>query len=236
MLLKRMLEQNKSIIQAYCQHPFNQQLYNGTLPQKAFMWFLKQDAVYLKNYANVLQKIAQRFAFEGKSKEKELFLHFKKKIIAAEQNVNSKYIQKSTPSFFPRFEPVSPEIMGYINHLNQTVDKGTTIEATAACYPCFYLYAELGKQNKGRYPQNHYSNWTASYSSSKFLDSTAHMTDVLTELSRTIPEEEQQSVIDIFTVSAMFELKFCQAAFDTIAQPIISKPELDPTPRRFNQA
>ncbi len=208
-----MLDENKSIIDQYCQHPFNQQLYNGTLPKEPFRWFLQQDAFYLKAYALVLEKISKRLAPEHPDFEKT-FLRFKEETIAAEQYVNSTYLPTPTLPFFATHPKIAPEIKNYIDHLQTTAEKGTINEAIVACYPCFYLYAELGKKNKGKYPENDYSAWTAFYSDETFLESTTLITDILIKLTESISEKEQQRLIEIFKQSATFEVGFCSAAIN----------------------
>ena len=83
-LFERMLEENQPLINAYCDHPFNKKLYEGTLPQEQFLWFLQEDAKYLKIYARVLLKISQCLK-DSNEKVAELFERFKNETIGAEQ-------------------------------------------------------------------------------------------------------------------------------------------------------
>jgi thiaminase len=213
-MLQHMLDENKAIIDQYCQHPFNRQLYDGTLPNAPFMWFLQQDAIYLKAYASVLETISKRLAPEHPDFA-AIFLQFKKETIEAEQYVNSEYLQKSALPFFATSPKIiAPAIKNYIDHLQATAEKGTINEAIVACYPCFYLYAELGKQNKGKYPSNKYSAWTDFYSDENFLKSTTRITDILDELTAAISEKERQQLIEVFKRSATFEVGFCNAAVE----------------------
>lgn len=212
-MFQHMLEQNKPIIDQYCQHPFNQQLYDGTLPKAPFMWFLQQDAIYLKAYASVLEKISKRLALEYPDFAKT-FLRFKEETIAAEQYVNSTYLPTTPLPFFATPPKIAPEIKSYIDHLQTTAETGTIKEAIVACYPCFYLYAELGKQNKDKYPENNYSAWTAFYSDKTFLESTELITNILIKLTESVSEKEQQQLIEIFKRSATFEVGFCNAAVE----------------------
>ncbi len=51
------------------EHPFNIGLRRGTLPQILFAKFLEQDALYLRDFSIVLNKIAGRVLLEKQKEE-----------------------------------------------------------------------------------------------------------------------------------------------------------------------
>lgn len=213
-MFERLLSENKSTIDTYCQHPFNQQLYEGTLPRNAFMWFLRQDATYLRAYAAVLEKISQRLESEN-NEFAPLFKRFQEETIQAEVGINQAYFPRSFLSFFSHQEATAPVIAAYIKHLTDTVNTGTIAEAITACYPCFLLYFELGKQNKNRFPDNEYSTWTTFYSDPTFVESTQLITAALKQLLEPISDPvSQQRIVEVFSKSASFEVAFCHAALE----------------------
>lgn len=214
-MFERMLSENKSTIDAYCQHQFNQQLYDGSLPSDTFMWFLRQDAKYLRAYAMVLQTISQRVRSEvGDNELAELFKRFQNETIQAEAAINNAYLTKSPLPFFSRAEETTPVIAGYIKHLTDTANTGTIAEAITACYPCFLLYFKLGEQNKDRFSNNEYTSWTAFYSDPTFVQSTELITAALRKLIDPISDSVlQQGIMNAFHKSADFEVAFCDAAF-----------------------
>ena len=214
-MFERLLSENKSTIEAYCQHRFNQQLYDGSLPREAFMWFLRQDATYLRAYAKVLEKISQRLESEN-SQFAELFKRFQKETIQAELGINQEYFRRSPLSFFSHQEATTPVIVAYIKHLTDTAEKGTIAEAITACYPCFLLYFKLGEQNKNCPPNNEYRTWTAFYSDPTFVESMQLITAALKKLLEPISEPaSQQRIVDAFSKSAGFEVAFCDAALES---------------------
>jgi thiaminase/transcriptional activator TenA len=211
-MFERMLSANKSIIDAYCQHQFNQQLYDGSLPRNAFMWFLQQDATYLRAYAAVLEKISQRLQSED-SELAGLFKRFQEETIQAERGINNTYLTTSPRPFFSRSKATTPVIASYIKHLTDTANTGTIAEAITACYPCFLLYFKLGEQNKDRYPENNYSAWTVFYSDTTFVQSTEFITSALKKRIDPISDPVlQKGILDVFSKSASFEVAFCDAA------------------------
>ncbi|KAK9721917.1 trifunctional hydroxymethylpyrimidine kinase/phosphomethylpyrimidine kinase/thiaminase, variant 2 [Basidiobolus ranarum] len=50
-LISYLIEQSSDIWESYVKHPFVEQLGNGTLPKRAFVHFLKQNYLYLHQYA-----------------------------------------------------------------------------------------------------------------------------------------------------------------------------------------
>lgn len=215
-MFERMLSENKLIIDTYCQHAFNRQLYDGSLPKDTFMWFLQQDAKYLRAYAVVLQKISERLQTED-GELAGLFKRFYNETIQAEMGINEAYFTKSPLPFFSHPEDVAPVIAAYIKHLTTTADTGTIAETITACYPCFLLYFKLGEQDKERYPKNEYSPWTAFYSDPTFVQSTQLITAALKRLIDPIScPASQRRIIDAFSTSAKFEVEFCDAALARI--------------------
>lgn len=214
-MFDHMLSKNKPTIDTYCQHQFNQQLYDGSLPKEIFMWFLRQDATYLRAYAKVLQTISQRVQSEiGDSELAELFKRFQNETIQAEMGINDAYLTRSPLPFFSHSEETTPVIAGYIKHLTDTANTGKIAEAITACYPCFLLYFKLGEQNKDSFSKNKYTSWTAFYSDPKFVQSTELITAALRKLIDPISDSVlQQRIMNAFHTSANFEVAFCDAAF-----------------------
>ncbi len=215
-MFERMLTENKSTIDAYCQHPFNQQLYDGSLPRETFTWFLQQDAIYLRTYAKVMQIISERLEPED-IELAAIFRRFQIETVQAELDINKAYLKKPSTPFFSHSGKVAPVIASYIQHLTTMANSGTIVEAITACYPCFLLYFKLGEQNKGLYPKNDYSDWTVFYSDPTFIQSTELITAALKKHTDNITcPILQQRIIDTFSTSAKFEVEFCDAAYATI--------------------
>ena len=52
----------EKILEACCRHPFTQGLADGTLPKKAFLFYVVQNVHYLAGYAASLHALAGRVA------------------------------------------------------------------------------------------------------------------------------------------------------------------------------
>jgi len=219
-MLERILQQNKNLIDAYCQHPFNQQLYNGSLSRPCFEWFLHQDARYLLVFARVMRAISDRLQPEDEALA-NLFQRFHTETIQAEQDLNSTFLKTPSCTDFFRHHPPepAPAITEYTTHLSNTVEAGTIIEAIVSCYPCFLLYAEVGKHYSDDSTENNYSSWTSLYASKEFLDSVNLISTALKQLTHSItcPLLEER-LSSIFKQSVTFEIQFCDAALATAKQ------------------
>lgn len=145
--------------------PFVRGLVGGTLDGATFRRYLAQDALYLADYADLLDLAASlspapaEAAFWAASarecREDELRLHRD-----ALDGV--------------RAHP-APVTSAYLGHLRSAANSGHAV-LVAALLPCFELYADIGVANAGAPAGHPYHEWLATYSSESFLRSTERAT------------------------------------------------------------
>lgn len=127
--------------------PFNQQLYQGTLPRPIFSHYLEQDSFYLKHYAKTVRYLIH---VAPNNHSRDILTQFSQ--ITHKHEID----QRNKHSFFHarHFAP-SKSTLSYTNHLSISMQKGYEI-GLAALYPCTLFYVELGYQSKiVQLPANH---------------------------------------------------------------------------------
>lgn len=199
---------NHQNINKIINHHINQQIYDGTLPLVAFEYFLRQDELYLNDFAAALKVIANKLY----NKQHQASINYiALNIIKSEQEHHQKYLGIShIPSFFNRdYNPQKiRSIKNYNNFIFDSANNQPPVVAIASCLPCFYLYEQLGQKMpaKALHSNNPYKKWIESYQSVSFKRATRDIIGIF--------EEYCQQPIDVdnvayhFTTSIEHELNF----------------------------
>jgi len=75
--------------------PFLKELAAGTLPMEKFIFYLRQDAIYIENYCKVLASIASRVADKAHT---EAFLHYALDGVFVEKTMHETYLAPYGPA------------------------------------------------------------------------------------------------------------------------------------------
>src|ERR1044072_3869214 len=73
------------------QHPFNQELVQGTLAIEKFIFYLNQDALYLADFSKALMLAATRLPH---SQQTELFIQFAMSALNTERELHASFLEK----------------------------------------------------------------------------------------------------------------------------------------------
>lgn len=120
------------------EHPFVEELARGTLAADKFLFYLRQDSLYLAHYSRVLTHIASRLT------EKEhiaAFIRFASDGIEVEEALHGSFLKGDVPA--P--EEISPTCLLYTSVLQAQATAPVEVEA-AAVLPCFWVYQQVGRQ------------------------------------------------------------------------------------------
>lgn len=138
-LSEKAWKKSEDIYQAITQHPFNQELIKGTLPQEKFGYYIEQDSIYLKSLARVFAKIA---ALSENIEDIKQFSKFALDSIIIGEGIVNKFTKNE----------LNLEMTGNItnatsNYVEYLFDISTTqsIEIIVdAVLPAFWIYHEVG--------------------------------------------------------------------------------------------
>ena len=121
---------------------FLRRLGDGTLPLDAFRFYIEQDALYLAGYAKALALLAAKAPDPGTA----AFWANSAATAATEESALHRGLL--TGGVLPPAEGTpahSPACLGYVSYLTATVATDPYPVGAAAVLPCFWIYAEVGR-------------------------------------------------------------------------------------------
>ena len=192
-------------------HPFIAELTAGSLSRDRFLFFMKQDALYLRDFSRALALTGARLpAGEAASS----FLAFANGALAVELVLHEMYFED-----FQALLDVerAPACFAYTNFLVATAATATCTEAAAALLPCFWIYREVGneivRRSQDGLAANPYRRWIEMYSGVEFDESVSRAIEIVDALAADAPEIEKQEMRRAFAKSARLEWMFWDSAY-----------------------
>ncbi|MDQ0729053.1 bifunctional hydroxymethylpyrimidine kinase/phosphomethylpyrimidine kinase [Microbacterium sp. W4I20] len=199
--------------------PFIRRLADGTLEREPFLFYLAQDALYLREYARVLAEAAR---LAPTSDEQAFWAHSAHGSIVGELELHASWLTPEqgvgaqTSSAAP-----SSATTAYLDHLRSVAFGGDYAELVAAILPCFWLYTDLGRRlhagefgAAARDPQHPYASWLATYADPAFEEATAQAIAHVSGAASTADAETRARMLRAFEVSSAHELAFFAAPMD----------------------
>lgn len=206
------------IYDAILAHPFIGGLTDGTLPSDAFAFYVVQDALYLRRYASALAAVASRapdaraaamFARHSADVATELELH---SALLPELGISPDVIDAAEPA---------PTNLAYTSYLLAVIRSGSYAEGVGAVLPCYWIYAEVGKEliRRGS-PDRRYQRWIDTYGGEEFA---AVVRDVLAEtdaIGALLSPSERDAVGRHFRVASRYEWMFWDMGYRQESWPV----------------
>ena len=215
MKLTDMLRQSvDSLWEREFNHPFVQGIANGTLSQKKFQYFMKQDYLFLIEFS---RSIALAIAKSRTLKEMEWLSHLLNETLQTEMSLHVEYCEEVGISREDLLATASsPATIGYTNHLIKTAYSLTSLATEVAILPCCWSYAEIGHKLKNIETANnkpHLSKWIALYSTEDFRLLSKELRALIDEQATNMDKREERELMEIFLKSTQYEYQFWQAAY-----------------------
>jgi thiaminase (transcriptional activator TenA) len=108
----------------------------------------------------------------------------------------------------------APSSYAYTNHLLVSVHRGTFAEGLAALLPCYWIYAEVGKElRKTGSSDPAYQRWIEQYSDPAYEKSVRQVLDMMNAQAEVIAPAERDRAAKLFLLSARYEYLFWDAAW-----------------------
>ncbi|MDP4085300.1 MAG: thiaminase II [Bacillota bacterium] len=205
-----LLERVKDIWEKTHQHPFVVGLGSGQLPVESFIRYMKQDYVFLIDYAKL-------FAF-GSVKARDLgtmaafakllheTLHGEMELhrqYALEFGITSQQLEETKPT---------PINLAYTRYMLSVAQNGSLEELISALLPCMWSYWEIGKLLLKYYPNatehSRYGEWIKMYSSNEFGELATWLINLLDQLTVGKPDWELRVLEEHFLTTSKFEYMF----------------------------
>jgi thiaminase/transcriptional activator TenA len=199
--------------EAQHEHPFICGIRDGTLDPERFRFYVRQDYVFLIQYARLLAlacaraprlELMERFAELAQSTLRtEMDLH---RSFAAEWGISPEALEQEVPEAVTR---------GYTDFLLRTAALGDFAELVAALLPCMWSYSELGQLLAQAQPPRagRYARWIEMYSGEEFADLARWCREVCDEAAAGAAEAGKRRMQDAFLASSQYELDFFEQAW-----------------------
>lgn len=206
----RLHERSKEIWKKNHTHPFVQAIGDGTLSEKKFAYYLKQDYIYLMDYAKLFAlgtikatnlEIMTKFAsILNETLQVEMDLH---RSYCKEFGISSEELENTEPT---------PITLAYTGYMLNAAHHGTLADLIACLLPCAWDYYEIGsllkEQNGTALETNRYIAWIQSYASPEFADAHKWLAKLLDELTEDMPEGELKRLEKHFLMTSRYEYLF----------------------------
>jgi thiaminase (transcriptional activator TenA) len=207
------------IWQAILAHPFLKELGEGRLPQDRFLYFIRQDYLYLFDFARIL--------CVGGSKAEdldtlEMFAKHAANTVAVERAMHTAFAQRLGLSAEELLKTErTPTTQAYTRHLLAVAHEGTLGEIVAAVLPCYWIYWEVGRHLATCQPANPiYREWIKAYGAELFADLVRQQLNLVDSLGARAPAHEARRMTEHFLLSSRYEYLFWDDAYRLVSWPV----------------
>ncbi len=223
-LSEKLIRENSITWNSIFSHPFVLSIGRGDLPFEKYIFFLKEDYFYLKEYSRVLAIASAKAPGEDLQKFFAEFLH---STMTFEMELHRRTCENLGVSreVLDRHEP-TVLTLSYTNFLIKTAYEGDIVEILASLFPCEYSYWEIGKflKEKGMPEKAVYKDWIETYSSEEFGRIASKLKEFLDKFSESVGDKKFERINEVFRESLRFELYFWENAYrEGLIRDIFSK-------------
>ena len=211
--------QTKALRAAIDDLEFLRLLGEGTLPLDAFRTYIEQDSLYLTGYAKALALLA------AKSPDPATAAFWATSSASAAAVESAMHDELLTGGALPprQGEPEhSPTCLAYVSYLVATAATEPYAVAAAAALPCFWIYAEVGRDLARRAasviaadPTHPYARWVTTYGAEEFQNSSDTARALVDAAAESADERDLAAMEQAFTLACRYELLF----WDTVLRP-----------------
>jgi thiaminase (transcriptional activator TenA) len=197
------------IWRAQHEHPLVLGVADGTLAVERFARYVRQDYLFLVEYARLLAlgaarapdlETMRRFADLAQAiLGEEMDLH---RAVARELGITDADLES---------EEAAPVTRAYTDFLLRTATLGSFAELAAALLPCMWGYAEIGArlaQRPSASPEPRYQRWIETYAADDFQELAAWCRGLVDRLAATAGDDERERMRRAFVQSSAHELAF----------------------------
>lgn len=190
---------------AILEQPFIEELIAGTLDREKFNYYIRQDAVYIKNYSRVLASIASRSA---DTETIEAFIKYADMSVATEKAMHDVYLAECG-----REVETSPTNLLYMSYLSAQSIEPVEVQA-AAVLPCFWVYLAVGKYIAAQaVAPNPYSQWIDTYSDPEFDYVTQQAIALCDKMAENASPEIRRRMTEAYITATKMEWLFWDSAY-----------------------
>ena len=207
------------VYQAILRQPFVTGLTDASLPADAFMFYVAQDVLFLRQYARALAAVASR---APETAETELFARHAASIVTAEMSLHDSLLADLDiePAAVDAARP-APTTLAYTSYLLATALGGSYADGVGALLPCYWIYWEVGKHLLERgSPDPRYQKWIGAYAAEEFGTDVRAVLTVTDRLGPELTPAQRAGVSTHFRVTSRYEWMFWDMAWRRESWPV----------------
>ncbi|SGY89141.1 thiaminase II [Moritella viscosa] len=203
---------------AYTQHAFVQQLAQGTLAQPSYLHYLKQDFLFLKQYARAYALAIYKARTLANMRKALPSVH-----ALLDSEIGHHVTFCSNWGLTESDLEAEPEDFGTVAYTRYVLDAGMAgdiVDLYAALAPCSIGYAEIGRNLAAdvntKLIDNPFASWIELYSGDEFqqgvAQGTSHIDELLAEID--LNSQRGRNLIHVFRTATRMEIAFWQQGLD----------------------
>ncbi|KGE01660.1 TenA family transcriptional regulator [Achromobacter sp. RTa] len=199
--------------------PFNQELASGQLDENAFRHYMIQDAHYLVAFGRALAVAAAKADHADGVVQ---FADAAKGAVIVERSLHAGFM-KQFGIDAATFEatPLSPASHHYTSFLIATAWSAPYPVALAALLPCFWIYAEIGRDIQARAATpNPYAAWIDAYAGEEFHALVRAVIATVDRAAEAASAETREAMHQAYTHAAQLEWMFWDSAYRQAGWPV----------------
>ncbi|MBF6209740.1 TenA family protein [Nocardia puris] len=195
---------------------FLRRLGDGTLPPEVFRTYIEQDSLYLTAYSKALAILASK---SPDPRTAAFWATSSATAAAVESTMHDELLNGG--ALPPREgEPEhSQTCLAYVSFLIATAATESYAVAAAAALPCFWIYAEVGRdlaESAAKViaadPDHPYARWVTTYGAEEFQNSAVTARALVDEAAESASERDRDAMATAFTIATRYELMFWDTA------------------------
>jgi len=200
---------------AFTQHEFFLSLADGSLPHKNFLYFLRQDYIFLIQFARSWGQAASKAGDVTEIRIATAMMH---ELVNSKMQMHIELCNDEGVSAQELFETTeNPATTAYLNYLENVGSSGDFIDIMAVLSPSFLCYAEIGAKMASQKTSSNYQRWIKTYSNNsiqKICHDIGAMIDdaIVSRLGAdAMSTDRWQGLCDRFRVTTKLEIDFLKS-------------------------
>lgn len=193
---------------AQLDHPFVRGIGDGSLPPSKFERWVRQDYLYLREFARV-------FAWAAAKADRLESMNWYASVLDLTLNTEMDLHRDYAARFGISAEELETEVMwpttrAYTDFLVRTAADGDMGSLLAALLPCAWGYAWLGTRlaDRDRPVDQRYADWIAQYASAEFQDAAGWLRLETERVAGFAGREQRDRMVELFVLSSRYEHRF----------------------------
>ncbi|HUV33345.1 MAG TPA: thiaminase II [Candidatus Desulfaltia sp.] len=214
-------EQAKGIWEAIFVHPFVGELGQGSLPPEKYLYYIKQDYVYLLDFSRCLGIAAAKAASLD---DMSTLSGLMNGCLSYEMNILGGHLAELGLTR----EDISGIVMAptnhaYTRHMLAVAYSGSVAENLASLLPCMWTYQLIGEKLWEERPETlggHYLEWVEGYRSAEYRGLVDKYRALIDGLGEAAGRAERSAMVDHFVTSSRYEYMFWDMAYRMETWPV----------------